>query len=63
MAHTPSIMASLGTEAPAFRLPDTVSGKELSLQQLKGDVATVIMFICSPELAEGSLPVCKTCKP
>jgi thiol-disulfide isomerase/thioredoxin len=47
MAQTPSIMVSLGTKAPAFRLPDTVSGKELSLQQLKGDVATIIMFICN----------------
>ena len=47
MALTPSTMISLGTKAPEFKLPDTVSGKNLSLQDLKSDKATLIMFICN----------------
>lgn len=47
MAATPSNMIELGTTAPGFSLPDTVSGKQLSLQNLKGKTATVIMFICN----------------
>ncbi len=47
MARTPSTMVALGTTAPGFILPDTVSGKNISLHQVKGDVATVIMFICN----------------
>ena len=40
-------MIPLGSEAPDFRLPDVVSGGELSLGDLKSDVATVLMFICN----------------
>ena len=47
MALTPSTMLPLGTKAPAFTLPDTVSGKTLSLDGLKGGKATVVMFICN----------------
>lgn len=47
MANTPSNMLPLGTRAANFKLPDTVSGKELELSQIKGDKATVIMFICN----------------
>lgn len=47
MARTPSVMTPLGKKATDFVLPDTVSGKELSLVELKGKVATVIMFICN----------------
>ncbi len=47
MVQTLSNMMPLGTIAPDFTLPDAVSGKELSLQELKGEVATVIMFICN----------------
>jgi peroxiredoxin len=47
MAVTPSNMIPLGTVAPDFKLPDTVSGNTYSLQQLRGDKATVIMFICN----------------
>lgn len=47
MAETPSNMLSLGTVAPDFNLPDTVSGKNLALDELKSDKATVIMFICN----------------
>jgi len=45
MAATPSNMIPLGTTAPSFVLPDTVSGNTLSLDNLKGENATVIMFI------------------
>ena len=47
MALTPSKMMPLGTRAPDFCLPDTVSAKERCLQDLHGEVATVIMFICN----------------
>lgn len=40
-------MMELGTSAPDFTLPDTVSGNNLSLSDLKSDKATVIMFICN----------------
>lgn len=40
-------MMKLGEKAPNFTLLDTVSGKKLSLQKLKSDVATVITFICN----------------
>lgn len=47
MARTPSNMLPLGTPAPDFTLLDTVSGKTVSLDELKSDKATVIMFICN----------------
>lgn len=47
MSFTISKMLPLGTEAPAFTLPDTVSGNNLSLDDLKSDQATVVMFICN----------------
>ncbi len=47
MALTPSKMIDLGTRAPDFTLPDTVSGRDVGLQQLKSSVATVVMFICN----------------
>lgn len=47
MSLTPSKMIPLGIKAPDFELPDTVSGKRLSLSELKSDKATVIMFICN----------------
>ena len=47
MALTESKMLSLGTIAPAFNLPDTVSGKMVSFNDLKSDVATVVMFTCN----------------
>ena len=45
MARTPSTMVALGTKAPGFTLPDTVSGKDISLENIKGEIATMIMFI------------------
>lgn len=47
MAQTPSNMMPLGTPAPVFCLPDTVSGDELCLHEIRGEVATLIMFICN----------------
>ena len=47
MARTPSNMLPLGTKAPHFSLPDTVSGQTLSLENLKGIKGTVVMFICN----------------
>ena len=47
MALTPSNMLPLGTKAPTFTLPDTVSDKDLSLEDLASDKGTVIMFICN----------------
>ncbi|MEH6357348.1 MAG: thioredoxin family protein [Pseudomonadales bacterium] len=47
MARTESNMLPLGTNAPDFELLDTLSGKFVSLQHLKSDTATVIMFICN----------------
>ena len=47
MARTPSNMLALGTVASDFNLYDTVSGETCSLQQLKGNKGTVILFICN----------------
>ena len=47
MAATPSTMMPLGTIASDFSLPDTISGKTLSLSELKGMHATLVMFICN----------------
>lgn len=47
MARTPSNMIPLGTVAPSFTLSDTVSGDDLSLFDVRGDVATVLFFICN----------------
>lgn len=47
MVHTFSNMLPLGVKAPDFKLKDVVSGKEMSLNELKSEQATVIMFICN----------------
>ena len=47
MAKTPSNMVSLGTIAPNFKLPDVISQKIISLEQIKGLNGTLIMFICN----------------
>ena len=47
MSLTESNMMELGTEAPDFALLDTLSGKEISLADLKSEQATVIMFTCN----------------
>ena len=47
MSLTPSNMLPLTTEAPAFSLPDAVSGKTITLDYLSDAKASVIMFICN----------------
>lgn len=47
MAQTPTTLIPLGFAAPAFTLPDTISGNVKSLDELRSDKATVIMFICN----------------
>lgn len=47
MALTQSNMMELGTTAPDFTLPDTVSGNLVSLGDLKSNIATVVTFICN----------------
>lgn len=47
MALTLSNMMELGTKTPNFELLDTVSGKTVSLADMKSEVATVVIFICN----------------
>ncbi|EKD73283.1 MAG: anti-oxidant AhpCTSA family protein [uncultured bacterium] len=47
MALTPSTMIPLGTIAPSFALPDAATHKIYSLDELKSETATVILFICN----------------
>lgn len=65
MALTESNMLELGTLAPDFSLPDTISGKTLTLADLKSDKATVIMFLCNHcpyviHINEGLVQLAKT---
>ena len=46
MARTPSTMLTLGTSAPEFSLPDTVTGKTISLDNFKDCQGLLVMFIC-----------------
>ncbi len=47
MAATESNMMPLGTRAPDFELPDTVTGTTKTLRELKGEKGTVVLFICN----------------
>ena len=47
MALTESTMLPLGQVAPAFSLPDVVSGETMTLDDIKSDIATVIVFSCN----------------
>jgi thiol-disulfide isomerase/thioredoxin len=47
MAATASNMLPLGSIAPDFCLPDTVTGHLYSLVDLKGERGTLILFICN----------------
>lgn len=40
-------MLSLGTKAPDFKLLDTITGDFRSLDEVKGEKGTVVMFICN----------------
>ena len=45
MAETRSNMPALGTPAADFHLPDTVSGRTISLQTFAGKKALLVMFL------------------
>ena len=47
MALTESKMLPLGTKAPEFSLPNVVNGNTESLDQLKGENGSVIVFMCN----------------
>ncbi len=47
MALTYSNMMALGTEAPDFALPDTVSGVTMTFADIAGRAGTVVMFVCN----------------
>ncbi len=47
MSLTPSTMLPLGTTAPDFRLPDTVSGKTIALADFAVAPALLVAFICN----------------
>ena len=47
MAYTESNMLPLGTKAPNFTLPDTLSAKEITLYEMPPAKATLIMFLCN----------------
>ena len=47
MAMTPSNMMALGTRAPDFRLLDPVSESLVELSDVRGQLATLVMFICN----------------
>ncbi|WP_159784478.1 thioredoxin family protein [Sodalinema gerasimenkoae] len=46
MVRTPSTMLDLGTPAPPFTLPDTVSGETITLDSFKGKKALLVIFLC-----------------
>ena len=47
MAQTESKMLPLKTKAPAFILPNVVSGKQNNLDELFGSQGTLIVFMCN----------------
>ena len=46
MVNTPSTMLALGTQAPAFQLPDVVTGESVSLESFDTKKGLLVMFIC-----------------
>lgn len=47
MARTASTMLALGTPAPAFSLPDVVSGRIISRDDFAGMRGLLVMFLCA----------------
>ncbi|AKS43279.1 thioredoxin family protein [Wenzhouxiangella marina] len=47
MARTESSMLALGTIAPDFSLPEPLTGRTVSLEDIAGPRATLVMFICN----------------
>ena len=47
MARTLTTQIPLGFDAPYFELPEPLSGKIISLNDIKGTKGTLVMFICN----------------
>ena len=47
MALTESTMLPLGTKAPEFALPDTISGRTFTFEEVAGEKGTFVAFICN----------------
>ena len=47
MAATPSNMMPLGTIAPDFDLPDSVTGSNFKWRDLQGAKGTIVIFMCN----------------
>lgn len=47
MARTPTTQIPLGFIAPDFNLPEPLTGKMVSLSDVKGKNGTLVMFICN----------------
>lgn len=47
MAVTESTMMELGVAAPDFNLPEPATGETKALTDLKGDKATLVIFMCN----------------
>ena len=47
MARTLTTSIPLGFKAPEFNLPDTVSGNQVTFDDIKGSKGTLVMFICN----------------
>lgn len=47
MARTTSTMLALGTTAPDFSLPDVISDKTMTRDQVAGDRGLLVMFLCA----------------
>lgn len=47
MARTPTTQIPLGFEAPYFELPEPLTGETVSLDSIKGEKGTLVMFICN----------------
>ena len=62
MALTESTMLALGTKAPNFNLPDTVSGKMMSFDDVKSGIGTVVIFSCNhcPYVIHINHEICNT---
>ncbi len=47
MSLTPTTQIPLGFKAPAFDIPDVISGKNVTYEELRGEKGTLVMFICN----------------
>jgi peroxiredoxin len=47
MARTPTKQIPLGFDAPDFNLPEPLTGRMVSLGDIKGPKGTLVMFICN----------------